>query len=98
MTEEIYVLVKIADRFYEGTLKPQQIGVYAQTQQSSNKPVFPEIYAEMVTVMDRGSFWQITPKAFLKTEDFVEIARIVKQLGGDYVSAGKFSHFKIPKK
>lgn len=60
-------------------------------------PVFPELYAEMLTVSDEGSAWTVRPKEFLKPNDFREIASIVKQYGGTYVSAGKFSHFRVPK-
>jgi hypothetical protein len=38
----------------------------------------------------------IKPRQFLGPENFAKIADIVKQQGGDYVSAGKNSHFKIP--
>lgn len=97
MSEEIEILLKIGNRFYEGKLRPQQVGQHASLPSGSKTPVFPEPYAEMLTITDQGDSWHIKPKQFLQTADFAEIARIVKQFGGEYVSAGKFSHFRIPK-
>lgn len=97
--DEIEILLKIGSRFYEGTLRPQQIGKHATMPSPEvQAPVFPGIYAELVTVSDRGSFWEIRPKQFLRKEDFGEIAKVVAQYGGEYVSAGRSSHFNIPKR
>jgi hypothetical protein len=40
----------------------------------------------------------IKPRQFLGSENFSKIADIVKQQGGEYISQGKQSHFKIPLK
>jgi len=61
-------------------------------------PVFPELYGEMLLITDQGSYWQVKPRQFLSSSDFAEIANIVRVYNGEYVSAGKSSHFKIPKK
>ncbi|MGA2308903.1 MAG: hypothetical protein ABSG57_05060 [Candidatus Bathyarchaeia archaeon] len=96
MSEDtVDVLLKIGNRFYEGKLHPQKVGSPAKL--PSNKPVFPEPYQQMLDTTDQGTYWQIKPRTFLQTFDFAEIARIVKQYGGAYVSAGKSSHFRIPK-
>ena len=72
--------------------------VFKGTSTSITKPpIFPEPYAEMLTISDQGTYWQIKPKQFLDSNDFAEILRIVKQYGGEYVSAGKSSHFRVPK-
>lgn len=47
-----------------------------------------EEYPELVTV--RG-------KRFLETGDFRKVSAIVKSLGGEYVSNGAKSHFKVPR-
>ena len=39
----------------------------------------------------------LKPKSFLGSEDFAKIAHIVRTNKGEYISAGKESHFKIPK-
>jgi len=98
MNEEIEVLLKIGNRFYEGKLHPQ-VGQHVSlpSESKAKAPVFPEPYAGMLTITDEGNSWRIKPKQFLKTEDFAQIARIVKQYGGQYISAGKLSHFRVPK-
>ena len=63
----------------------------------ANPPIFPEPYSEMLTISDQGTYWQIKPKQFLDSSDFSEVLRIVKQYNGEYVSAGKSSHFRAPK-
>ena len=42
-----------------------------------------------------GDHWIIKPKVYLGTELFGEIAQRIRELGGEYISAGKESHFKI---
>ena len=64
---------------------------------SAKSPIFPEPYSEMLTISDEGTYWQIRPRQFLDSNDFSEVLRIVKQYQGEYVSAGKSSHFRVPK-
>jgi hypothetical protein len=97
MSEEIEVLLKIGSKFYEGKLHPQRLDQHPQVSENKNAPIFPEPYSEMLSISDQGSYWHIKPKAFLQTGDFSEIVRLVKQYGGEYVSAGKSSHFRVPK-
>jgi hypothetical protein len=94
LSENIEVLLKIGDSFYEGKLHRQ-----AGSQVSNLKrPLLPEPYGEMVSVSEEGSFWVLKPRQFLQTTDFSEILRLVKAYpGGEYVSAGKSSHFRVPK-
>ena len=47
-----------------------------------------EEYPETITL--RG-------KRFLETSDFTKVGAIVRSLGGEYVSLGKQSHFKVPR-
>ena len=98
MSEEIDVLLKIGNRFYEGKLKPQPQTV-GQTPRipDAKAPIFPEPYSEMLTINDEGTTWTVRPREFLRKDDFAEIARIVRQYKGEYVSAGKSSYFRIPK-
>jgi hypothetical protein len=39
----------------------------------------------------------VKPRQFLGSDNFAKIASIVREMDGDYVSAGKQSHFRIPK-
>jgi hypothetical protein len=96
MTEEIEILVKIGSRFYEGKLHPQRPDQHPQIS-DTKPPIFPEPYSEMLSISDQGDHWDVKPNAFLETGDFSEILRLVKAYGGEYVSAGKSSHFRVPK-
>jgi hypothetical protein len=42
-------------------------------------------------------FYIIRTKSFLGSDNFGKIAQVVRGLGGEYVSAGKASHFRVPK-
>ena len=39
----------------------------------------------------------IKPKQFLGSENFAKIASIARELGGEYISAGRDSHFRVAK-
>jgi hypothetical protein len=39
----------------------------------------------------------VKPRRFLGSDNFAKIASVVRELGGEYVSAGKNSHFEVPK-
>lgn len=62
------------------------------------KMMFPEDLEERLSFEEKDDFIIIKPRKFLGSENFARIASIVRGLGGDYVSAGKESHFRIPKK
>ena len=40
----------------------------------------------------------VRPRRYLGREDFSKVAQIIREMGGEYVSAGKDSHFKVPRK
>jgi hypothetical protein len=61
------------------------------------KKKFPENLQGLLKFTDSTDFVIIEPRQFLGAENFAEIARIVREVGGDYVSAGKESHFRVPK-
>lgn len=52
-----------------------------------------------IEVTDKSTmFYIVRTKKFLGSDNFSKIASIVRQeLGGEYVSQGKASHFKVPK-
>jgi hypothetical protein len=58
---------------------------------------FPMELAEFLNFEDKGTHIEISPKQFLGSDNFARVLTIVKELQGEYVSAGKNSHFKIPK-
>ena len=61
------------------------------------KKKFPENLQGLLKFSDSSEYVIIEPRQFLGAENFAEIARIVREAGGDYVSAGKESHFRVPK-
>ncbi len=62
------------------------------------KMMFPEDLEGLLNFEDKGEYIKITPRQYLGAENFAKIAQIARGAGGDYISAGKDSHFRIPKR
>ncbi len=58
---------------------------------------FPKELEDMLFFEDAGEYIVIKPRQYLGSENFAKIASIVRSEGGEYISAGKESHFKVPK-
>jgi hypothetical protein len=58
---------------------------------------FPKELAVLLNFEDQGNWIRVSPKQFLGSDNFARVLAIVKELQGEYISAGKNSHFKIPK-
>jgi len=58
---------------------------------------FPAHLREILTFATEGNQIVVKPTKYLGKETFAELSQIVKGLGGRYVSAGKNSHFEVPK-
>ena len=58
---------------------------------------FPEDLESRLSFEEKGEFIIIKPTAFLGT-NFAKVASAVRGMGGEYISAGKDSHFRVPKK
>jgi hypothetical protein len=61
------------------------------------KQAFSAELAGMLLFEETGSFVIVKPRRFLGSDNFAKIASVVRELGGEYVSAGRNSHFKIGK-
>jgi len=72
------------------------------------KPISPRLlqirqkfdqFKDLVTLDEESDtmFVVVKPKQFLGSENFSKIGAVVRELGGNYVSQGKASHFKISK-
>ncbi len=59
---------------------------------------FPEDLERMLTFEDKGDYIMVKPKQFLGSENFAKIASAVRGMGGEYISAGRDSHFRVYKK
>jgi len=60
--------------------------------------LFPKDLEEMLTFEETGDYIVIKPRQYLGPENFAKIASIAREAGGEYISAGKKSHFRVPKK
>jgi len=61
------------------------------------KMSFPEELEMRLSFEEKGEYIIIKPKQFLGSENFAKIASAVRGMGGEYISAGKDSHFRVPK-
>jgi hypothetical protein len=60
--------------------------------------LFPPQIADMLNFSWVDPYTVVKPKQFLGADNFNKVAGIVRGAGGEYVSAGKESHFRIRKK
>ena len=59
--------------------------------------MFTKELEEMLRFEDEEGFIKITPRQYLGSDNFAKIASIIRGAGGEYVSAGRDSHFRVPK-
>ncbi len=59
---------------------------------------FPEELENLLTFEEKNGYIIVKPRQFLGSENFAKIASAVRGMGGEYISAGKDSHFRVPKK
>jgi hypothetical protein len=62
------------------------------------KMTFPEDLENLLNFEEEENYIIIKPRQFLGPENFAKIASLVRGIGGEYISAGKASHFRIPRK
>jgi len=59
---------------------------------------FPEELETLLSFEEKDDYIIIKLMGFLGSEKFAKIASAVRGMGGEYISAGKESHFRVPKK
>ena len=59
---------------------------------------FPEDLENLLNFEEKPDYIMVKPRQFLGSENFAKIASAVRGMGGEYISAGKDSHFRVPKK
>jgi hypothetical protein len=59
---------------------------------------FPEDLESLLSFEEKLDYIMVKPRQFLGSENFAKIASAVRGMGGEYISAGKESHFRVPKK
>lgn len=62
------------------------------------KMMFPEDLEELLNFEEKEDYIIVKPRQFLGSENFAKIASVVRGMGGEYISAGKASHFRVPRK
>lgn len=62
------------------------------------KKNFPKDLEKLLEFREETNYIIIKPKQFLGSENFAKIASITRELGGEYISAGRDSHFRVSKK
>jgi hypothetical protein len=62
------------------------------------KMMFPEDLESLLSFEEKEEYIMIKPRQFLGSENFAKIAAVVRSNGGEYISAGKASHFRLPKR
>ncbi len=61
--------------------------------------VFPRDLLELLDFEEADDYIIIKPKQYLGSENFAKVASIVREnLKGEYVSHGKESHFRVPRR
>lgn len=61
--------------------------------------VFPQDLLELLYFEEADDYIIIKPKQYLGSENFAKVASIVREyLKGEYVSHGRESHFRVPRK
>jgi hypothetical protein len=60
--------------------------------------MFPDDLESLLSFEEKEEYIVIKPRQFLGSDNFSKIASMVRGVGGEYVSAGKASHFRVPKK
>jgi len=61
------------------------------------RTLFPKELEDMLNFDETGKYIIIKPRQYLGSENFAKIASIVRGTGGEYISAGKESHFRVPR-
>jgi hypothetical protein len=85
------------------TSAPAPAGTAAPTPETRTRLIaqvratFPKELEDLLTFEEAGEYIIIRPRQYLGSENFAKIASLVRSAGGEYVRAGKESHFKVPK-
>jgi hypothetical protein len=80
---------------------PMPAGPEGRERQKSVEDIrmsFPPELESLLNIEERNEYIIIKPRQFLGSENFAKIASAVRGMGGEYISAGKDSHFRVPKK
>ena len=92
LRRKLQELTEVVDR-YEKSLSPK-----APTTEGAILDAFPEDLKEQLVFSITKTHHIIRPRQYLGSDTFRKVAAIVRdQLNGVYVSAGRDSHFRVPR-
>ncbi|MDH5439098.1 MAG: hypothetical protein OEZ48_09550 [Candidatus Bathyarchaeota archaeon] len=57
---------------------------------------FSDEWQQRLEFTSNEKYFKVKPKHYLGSDKFGELASVIRNLGGEYVSADKDSHFRIP--
>jgi hypothetical protein len=60
--------------------------------------LFPEDLRNLLSFEEQADAIIIRSRQYLGSENFAKIAAVVREASGEYISQGKQSHFRIPRK
>ena len=60
--------------------------------------MFPDALVGLLNFTEEEDHIKIQPRQFLGSDNFAKVASVIRAAGGDYISAGKESHFRVSKK
>ena len=98
MTREGYFFWVFEDGSTVGRKERGTANAKAAEAQVNASEFFPENLRTMLTFEEQADAVIIKPKQYLGKENFAKIAGIVKEAGGEYISQGRQSHFRISRK
>jgi len=61
------------------------------------KGCFTDNLVSLLNFTEEETYIRIAPIKYLGSDNFAKIASTIRELGGEYISAGKESHFRLPK-
>lgn len=61
------------------------------------RTLFPKELEDMLNFEETGKYIIVKPRQYLGSDNFAKIASIIRGTGGEYISAGKESHFRVPR-
>jgi N-glycosylase/DNA lyase len=70
----------------------------ASSSLEDTRMMFPPDLDSLLIFEEKDDYIVIKPKQFLGSENFAKIASTVRGIGGEYISAGRDSHFRVYKK
>ncbi len=77
---------------------PSEAPKSARSSLEDTRMMFPPDLDSLLIFEEKDDYIVIKPKQFLGSENFAKIASTVRGIGGEYISAGRDSHFRVYKK